>query len=214
MSEAIGINEAIGLRESAGELSPAARRLRWIDEAYAQFETSLNLMAAAVTMLVMLLGVVQIFSRKLVNLPIPGYIDIIELMMVLFAFPSLAYAHRLGGHIRMEIVLSRFKGRTYYAIEASAELLTGAMVAVLLWYSYEHFLRAWTVGDGTIDLNVPLWPSKLVVPAAFGVLLVRCAIQLAGYLRLVVHPDAVPIAVPQSAEARKIAQHDLASEAT
>ncbi|NJO32222.1 MAG: TRAP transporter small permease [Rhodospirillales bacterium] len=215
MHKAAEAREDIGpSSKSAHTLSPAAKYLRRLDERFAQFEVALNLMAAIVILFVMLLGVAQIFSRKLFNLPIPAYIDVIELIMVLFAFPSLAYAHRLGGHIRMEIILSKFKGRAYYAIEAGAELLTVAMVSVLLWYSYRHFLRAWTVGDGMMDLNVPLWPSKLVVPSAFAVLLVRCLIQLAGYLRLVAHPDSVPIAVPQSEGVRKIAQRQLASDAT
>jgi TRAP-type C4-dicarboxylate transport system permease small subunit len=209
-----GANEGDWRSGSAGTLSARARLLQRIDQTYAQLETALNLMAAIVILFIMLLGVVQIFSRKLLNLPIPAYIDIIELIMALFAFPSLAYAHRLGGHIRMEIMLSKFKGRAYYAVEAGAELLMAAMMILLLWYSYQHFLRAWLLGDGMMDLNVPLWPSKLIVPLAFAVLLVRCLIQLAGYLRLVGYPDAVPVAVPQSEEVRQTVRRSLASDAT
>ena len=204
--------EDVGAGREADTLSPAARNLQWVDRRFGQFEGSLNLLAAIVILLVMLLGVIQIFSRKLFNAPVPAYIDLIEFIMALFAFPSLAYAHRMGGHIRMEIILSRFQGRPYYMIEALAEFLTAAMVAVLLWFSYRHFLRAWTVGDGMMDLDVPLWPSKLIVPAAFAVLLVRCLIQLTGYLRLAAHPDVTPIAVPQSDEVREITQRGLAGE--
>lgn len=199
---------------SGDTFSGPARVLQRVDAVYAQFETALNLVAAIVILFVMLLGVAQIFSRKLLNIPIPAYIDIIEFIMALFAFPSLAYAHRLGGHIRMEIVLSNFKGRAYYAMEAVAELLMVAMLALLMCYSYQHFLRAWLLGDGMMDLNMPLWPSKLIVPLAFAVLLVRCLIQLAGYLRLVAYPDAVPVAVPQSEEIRGIVRRGLASDAT
>lgn len=201
------------MAEQSG-LSAAARRLQRLDARYAQFEHGVNLMAAIVILAVMFLGVVQIFSRKLFNLPIPAYIDVIELVMVLFAFPSLSYAHRLGAHIRMEIILSRFRGRAYYALEVFAELLMIVMVAVLMWFSYTHFLRAYRVGDGMMDLNFPLWPPKLVVPIAFAMLLVRCLIQLAGYVRLAAHPDAVPVAVPQSEDVQEIARHELAKDAT
>jgi TRAP-type C4-dicarboxylate transport system permease small subunit len=114
----------------------------------------------------------------------------------------------------LEIVLSKFKGRTYYVIEAGAELLMVVMMMLLVWYSYQHFLRAWLLGDGMMDLNFPLWPSKLIVPAAFAVLVVRCLIQLAGYLRLAAYPDAVPVAVPQSEEIRQTVRRSLASDAT
>lgn len=206
------MHDQAGAGDGAGTLSPGARSLQCVDRWYWRLETALNLMAAIVILLVMFLGVAQIFSRKLFNAPIPAYIDIIELVMALFAFPSLAYAQRLGGHIRMEIILAQFKGRAYYALEALAELLTVGMVSVLLWFSYRHFLRAWVVGDGMMDMDFPLWPSKFVVPAAFAVLLGRCLIQLIGYVRLAVHPDAVPLAVPQSEEVRRIAQRELAGE--
>jgi len=200
------------MAEDGRNLPPAGRRLQRIDEIYGRIEHWVNLMAAIVIMAVMFLGVVQIFSRKLFNLPIPAYIDLIELVMVLFAFPSLAYAHRLGAHIRMEIILSKFKGRTYFAIEAVAEFLMIGMVTVLMWFSYDHFLRAYRVGDGMMDLDFPLWPSKLVVPIAFAMLLVRCLIQFAGYVRLVAHPDAIPIAIPQSEDVQQIAQRELARD--
>ncbi|MGE0714117.1 MAG: TRAP transporter small permease subunit [Alphaproteobacteria bacterium] len=194
-------------------LSSGGRLLQAVDRGFYRFETLLNLLAALVILAVMLLGVFQIFSRKLFNAPIPAYIDLIELIMGLFAFPSLAYAHRLGGHIRMEIIVARFAGRGRYMVEAGAEALTAAMVAVLLWFSYTHFLRAWKVGDGMMDLDVPLWPSKLIVPAAFAVLLVRCLIQLAGFLRLIADPEATPVAVPQSAEVREITHRALGESA-
>ena len=61
---------------------------------------------------------------------------------------------------------------------------SSASSRILAWYGYEHFLRAWNIGDSTIDIEIPLWPSKLLVPVAFAVLLVRLFIQVLGFLRL------------------------------
>ncbi|MEO0762938.1 MAG: hypothetical protein AAFZ09_14235, partial [Pseudomonadota bacterium] len=47
------------------------------------------------------------------------------------------------------------------------------VVIVLAYYGYEHFLRAWDIGDSTIDIELPIWPSKLLVPFAFGILTFR-----------------------------------------
>jgi hypothetical protein len=70
------------------------------------------------------------------------------------------------------------------------------IVAVLIHGSYDNFLRAYQLGDSTMDIQLPVWPSKLLVPFALGTLWLRLALQLAGYLRLAFHPQAEPVGVP------------------
>lgn len=190
-------------------LSPFARRLKAADEGFFRFESALNLAAALVILAVMFIGVFQVFGRKLINLPVPGYVDVIEFVMTVFAFISIAYTQRLGGHVRMEIILKRFRGRTLWVVEAFGTLTVIVIVAILAWFGYEHFLRAWNIGDSTIDVEIPLWPSKLLVPAAFAVLLVRLVIQLAGFLRLAGRPDAAPIGIPLIETVDEQAQHEI-----
>ena len=192
-----------------GGRSTFARRLGAADEGFFKFESALNLIAAIVILGVMFVGVFQVFGRKLLNFPIPGYVDIIELVMTVFAFLSIAYTQRLGGHVRMEIILKRFRGRALWIVESLGTLIVIGIVAILAWYGYEHFLRAWTIGDSTIDIEIPLWPSKLLVPVAFAVLLVRLSIQLLGFLRLSAHPDAEPVGIPLIETVDEQAQHEI-----
>jgi len=188
---------------------PFARLLGAADEGFFKLEGALNLIAALVILGVMFIGVFQVFGRKLINLPFPGYVDIIEFMMGVFAFLSIAYTQRLGGHVRMEIIIKRFRGRSLWIVEFFGTLTVIGIVAILAWFGYEHFLRAWTIGDSTIDIEIPLWPSKLLVPIAFAVLLVRLFIQLLGFLRLSVDPDAEPIGIPRIETVDEQAQHEI-----
>ena len=190
-------------------LSPFARRLKAADEGFFRFESALNLAAALVILAVMFIGVFQVFGRKLINLPVPGYVDVIEFVMTVFAFLSIAYTQRLGGHVRMEIILKRFRGRTLWIVEALGTILIIGIVAILAWFGYEHFLRAWNIGDSTIDIEIPLWPSKLLVPVAFAILLVRLLIQLAGFVRLAGRPDAEPVGIPLIETVDEQAQHEI-----
>lgn len=77
-----------------------------IDRNYAKLENFLNGVSALAIFCVMLLGVAQIFGRKLFDLPVPGYIDFIEQSMVVFAFFGIAYCQRLGGHVRMDLFMA------------------------------------------------------------------------------------------------------------
>ena len=195
--------------DSYPELSPGARMLKGVDEAFFKFEKFLNLIAALVILAIMFIGTYQVFGRKLLNIPVPGYVDWIEMIMTVFAFVAIAYTQRLGGHVRMEIILGRMKGRLLYALEIFGTVCAIFIVTVLAYYGYEHFLRAFEIGDSTIDIELPVWPSKLLVPFAFGVLIFRLFIQLIGFIRLFLHPDAEPIGVPVIETVDEQAQHEI-----
>ena len=172
------------------------RQLHRADRLLGVVENALNLFAGGLIFALMLLGVAQIAMRTIFEAPIFGYIDIVEVSMVGFAVLSIAFVQRVGGHVRMELVVARLRGRWLWAAEAVGTALAAFIVGVLIPYSWRHFGRAFEFGDSTIDIELATWPAKLVVPVALGVLLVRLLVQLAGYLRLVVGPDLEPVAVP------------------
>lgn len=157
----------------------------------------------------MFLGIAQVLGRQLFNRPISGYIDLVELSMATFAFLGVAYCQRVDGHVRMEFFVKLAKGRLHWAFELGGTLIALALIAVLIGYSFEHFLRAWELGDTTIDIELPVWPSKLLVPIAFSLLWLRLLVQAIGYVRLLRHPDAALVGVPEPVTAEDIAARDL-----
>ncbi len=172
-----------------------------IDHYYKKIENALNLTAAGFIFFLMFLATFQVLSRKLFNAPIPGYIDYAEQSIAIFAFLGIAYCQRKGGHVRMELVLDKIpRGRIFWAMEAITTLAAFVIVSILFRYSFDHFLRAWEFGDSTIDINLPVWPSKLLVTLALGVLSIRLLLQLVCFSRLVLYPKAVPVAVPLIAD--------------
>jgi TRAP-type C4-dicarboxylate transport system permease small subunit len=82
---------------------------------------------------------------------------------------------------------------------------------VLIYGSYLHFLRAWEIGDSSLDINLPTWPAKLVVPVALTVLVVRLLIQLWGYARAIHQGTDNPIAVPLIEDAAAVAAAEAES---
>ena len=175
----------------------------------------MNLAAAAAIFLLMILAAVQVFSRKLLNLPIPGYIDFAEQSMAIFAFLGVAYCQRLGGHVRMELVLEKMpRGRLLWCSEFITTLAAFIVIALLTRYSFDHFLRALRNGDSTIDISLPVWPSKLLVSIALAFLTIRLLIQLIGFLRLLRSPQSPPVAVPLIADVKQQARHEIGHTAS
>jgi TRAP-type C4-dicarboxylate transport system permease small subunit len=191
------------------EFSVGTRRLAAIDEVWFKVESAFNLLAAFFIFGVMILGVVQVIGRSVFNQPVRGYVDIVEIAITVFAFLAISYCQRLAGHVRMEIIIGRFKGRVLWLTELFGTLVVMFIVAILMYYGWEHFMRAWSIGDSSIDVNITLWPSKLMVPVAFAMLLFRLTIQLVGYLRLIAEPDAVPVGIPEMESVEKAAEEEI-----
>lgn len=175
---------------------PPPTKLLGFDSWLTRLENLLNSIAALGIFILMLMATVQIVGRKLFNAPIPGYIDIAEQSIAIFAFLGAAYCQRLGGHVRMELFLGKLRGRLLWLAETFGTVVALILIGLLIKSGFDHFWRAYSIGDSTIDISLSVWPSKLVVPIAFSVLWLRLLLQLFGYLRLVRSPAAQPIAVP------------------
>lgn len=175
---------------------------RW-DRAWLRLEAFLNLVSGFVIFALVLLACYNVLARKLLNAPVPGYVDWTEQFMAIFAFLGLAYCQREGGHIRMDIVIGQLRGRALWAAEWLGVLFMLLLTTALIYGSWFHFERSfdWTAPnwstDSSIDIALPLWPAKLVVPVSLGILWVRLALQLWGYGRAFrrgqVRPPAVPL---------------------
>ena len=141
------------------------------DQAYFKLESFLNLIGGMVIFAIVLLAVANILGRKLLNIPVSGYIDWTEQSMAFFAFLGISYCQRLGGHIRMDIVVGALRGRVLWFFELVSTTLMFLMTLVLIYGSYLHFHRSWTNGDSSFDIELPTWPAKLVVTVALTCLL-------------------------------------------
>ncbi|HEX6142376.1 MAG TPA: TRAP transporter small permease [Geminicoccaceae bacterium] len=193
-----------GPRGSDEDRSALARadRLVW------RIERMFALISALFIFGLMLIGVVQIAGRKFFNAPIFGYIDIVELTMTIFAFLAISYCERIGGHVRMELLLGKLRGRALWIAELLGVLVALFVIGVLIWFGYDHTIRAYELGDTTIDAHYPWWPSKAMVPIAFSLLWLRLLLMAWGFARLIVDPERTPVGVPLTGDIRRLAEQE------
>lgn len=165
----------------------------------------------------MILAVVSVSGRNAFNHPIPGYVDWIEQAMPLIAFVGVSYTQRLGGHIRMDILVGRLRGRPLWMAEFLTTAVKLLVIILLVWGTWAHFSRAFDFNaplwsrDSSMDIGLPLWPAKLIVPVAFSVLGLRFVLQLWGYARAIRTGTHTPVAVPIIEDAATIAAHEAAT---
>lgn len=187
------------------------------DRALFRVETFLALVGGLAVFSLMILAVISVGGRNFFNQPLPGYVDWIEQIMPLIAFIGVAYCQRLDGHIRMDILVARLRGRALWGAEFLSTLLMLALMLLLVWGSWAHFDRSFDFNaplwsrDSSLDIRLPIWPAKLLAPVAFSVLCLRFMLQAWGYGRAFVRNDVEPVAVPLVEDAASIAAREAAS---
>jgi TRAP-type C4-dicarboxylate transport system permease small subunit len=173
-----------------------------LDRLWFRLESVMNLCAGMVIFALVCLACYNVIGRKFLGIPVPGYVDWTEQFMATFAFLGIAYTQREGGHIRMDIVVSKLHRRALWLAEWLSVLFMLLLTTALIYGTWFHFLRSFDMSlplwsrDSSIDIALPLWPAKLIVPVSLSVLWVRLALQLWGFGRAYRENAERPVAVP------------------
>ncbi|MEO0937094.1 MAG: TRAP transporter small permease subunit [Pseudomonadota bacterium] len=150
----------------------------------------------------MFLAAYSVAAREFFETPMLGYVDYIEALMPLIAIMGVSYVQRDGVHIRMDILIGVLRGRILWLLEGLLVVLMLLLMLGLLVGAYYHFDRSFDCArpfcsrDSSIDVSLPIWPSKILVPIAFAVLCLRLVLQAWGYGRAFILGLERPVAVP------------------
>ncbi|MEM6406998.1 MAG: TRAP transporter small permease [Pseudomonadota bacterium] len=173
-----------------------------LDRALLPIEKLTALISGLAVFSLMFLAAYSVTGRKFFASPMMGYVDYIEAAMPIIAIMGISYVQRDGSHIRMDMLVGALKGRMLWFFELVSVLLILVLIAALTYGAWDHFDRSFDCSkplcsrDSSIDVGIPIWPSKLVVPIAFGVLVLRLLLQVWGYGRALVLGLESPVAVP------------------
>jgi C4-dicarboxylate transporter DctQ subunit len=160
---------------------------RVIEGTVSTIEDWLNLASVFIIMFLMFFATTEIVGRYLFNSPVPGHVEIVELIMAGVVFFGISYTERVDGHVRMELFVTRvLKGRSYHIAEAISAALSLFVYLFILIYSFKATLFAFQIGDNTAYLYWPTWPSKLAIPIGSFFLCIRFIIEIIQHIAQVI----------------------------
>ena len=187
-----------------------------LDRALLPIERIMALLSGFAAFSLMFLAVYSVGGREFFEAPLLGYVDLIEMLMPLIAIMGVSFVQRNGGHIRMDIIIGAMRGRLLWLVELVMVLLILFLINFLVWGAWAHFDRSFDCArplcsrDSSIDISLPIWHSKLIVPVAFAVLAARLILQAVGYARAfwlgLENPVAVPMIQSVAEQARAEAE--------
>jgi TRAP-type C4-dicarboxylate transport system permease small subunit len=115
----------------------------------------------------MMLTVVDVLMRKLFARSVLGTVEITELMMVIVVFLAFTQTELENGHIRIDLVMSRFSKK----VQAFSQLLTQTACAVLFGImavsTYRYAVDMMGSGEVTMTLKIPIYPFDFVIVVGY-----------------------------------------------
>jgi TRAP-type C4-dicarboxylate transport system permease small subunit len=130
--------------------------------------------AACFLALIGLVVLAQIVGR-IAGIVVPSADDVAAFSMAASLFLGLAATLRAGVHVRVEVLLTRTKGRLRIALELFAYSLTGLMLAYLTWYTALMTWDSFTLGGRSPGLlAIPLWIPQTGMTMGLALMAVAC----------------------------------------
>lgn len=116
----------------------------------------------------------SIFGKG-IGLTIPSYADFTGFFLAASSFLALAYALRVGGHIRVTLLTSRLPQTISRIVEVCVVITALAMSAYATWFVILLVAESHEFGDRSSGMvSVPLWIPQL--PVAFGLAILTLAL--------------------------------------
>ena len=152
---------------------------RRLEAVMAKVEVSLNLVANALVLFIMVFVTVEIASRYLFNSPIPGHLELSELFMPAIVYLSIAYTQSTGGHIQLSILVDNVPVSVRRVLDLFTLTLSLLTYAVLCFYTARI---AWlNFVNNEVTMSPPyfkIWWSSAIVPLGIFLTSVRLYMEL------------------------------------
>jgi TRAP-type C4-dicarboxylate transport system permease small subunit len=140
---------------------------------------ALTWIASGALGILILFVVTNILSRFLFKKPLPGTIEIIELVSVVIVFFSVAYTETKRAHIYVELLVSRLSRRSQAVLASMMYFLAAVFFAVMGW---RGGVMAWSylvpMIRETYVLSIPIAPFLFVISLGSFVLALETLIHV------------------------------------
>lgn len=109
------------------------------------------------------------------NLGSNAFLEIQWYLFSLVFLGAAGYTLKHNAHVRIDLIAGRLSARTQAWIDIFGHLFMLMPVClIMLWFGWNAFLESYRIGEISTDAGgLARWPVKLVVPAAFVLLILQ-----------------------------------------
>ncbi len=140
-------------------------------------------LSAAMIVLAVTITCQMIVVRFVLNGSTVWQTEAVIYLMVAATLIGLSYVQRLRGHVNVDLIPLSLSRRPRYVMAILTSVLSISIVAVMLWYGFEHWHIAWDRGWRSDTVwGVRLWIPYLALPVGFALFLLQLIADLVAVL--------------------------------
>lgn len=117
-------------------------------------------------MVMMFLATVDVAGRIFFSKPLPGGIELAEIMLAVFGLLGLAYTHQSGSNIRVTMLIKALPTRVAAGLDLFTHALCLLVIGLLVCQGWVMGLEEMAAGTTTDLLKVPLFPVYFLLSLA------------------------------------------------
>lgn len=144
---------------------------------------SVALIGGLMLFAIMFLVTLSVFFRYVLNQPILGDQELVEIGMAVVVMMAMPYAAYQGAHIRVDILDERLGERGRFLGDAFARALSCYVLLLLIRKTWDKTLDAWKYNDVTNMIEIPVWIAYGAITLGLGLFGLVLAYQLVGQFR-------------------------------
>lgn len=149
--------------------------------------SSLFMIAGSVGMTAMMLHIcIDVFSRFFLGAHIAGTLEYVTYFyMVTVVFLPLAAVQEERGHVFVEVIAQLFSDKVNLWVDRGSQIFTLCYTAFIAYWGWKEGLRSFASHEVVtiISNDLPLWPSRFLVPLGLAAMCVVIVAQLADSFR-------------------------------
>ncbi len=134
-----------------------------------------NAVITGICIMIMIFTIVpDALGRKFLGQPLPGTLEINEMLMVIIVFMGQAWTQREKGHVKCEVITSRLPEKIGGIVNLIIWFLSFLFFSLLTiatateaYYSFEMRETVWGVA------RLPIWPIKMLLVFGLGMLCIQ-----------------------------------------
>ena len=152
---------------------------------WASVEKWFNTLAMVIIVVMMLMVVTDVVGRYLFNSPLPGALEITELLMVGTVYLALAYTQFVKAHISIDLLTTRYSQRNRLMVETISLFVLLAFFSLLVWQGGNMAWHSWQIKEIAMGpaARISVYPVKFMVPIGSFLICLRLIIQIAENLK-------------------------------
>ena len=138
-----------------------------------------NVIGALAILIIMVVTVADVIMSKIFGLPFPGATEVIIAVMPISVFAYLFIVQRKGRHIAIEVITGRFSEKWKIVLKFLAQGIGIYLFGLLTYLNVPMAIYSVRIGEHTGGtIAVPLYPAKVVIPLATGLITIQISIEL------------------------------------